>query len=133
MELGIHRDEWKRLTQCRLDDAAVLLRNERYDASYYLAGYAVECALKARIVSVLEGYFPPRQGLYIHDLEKLLEAARLEKVFVDKSKMDAQFADQWETVKDWSEESRYDTQDRRAAGDMLKAAQGVVECIRKYW
>ncbi len=47
--------------------------------------------------------------------------------------MDAQFADQWETVKDWSEESRYDTQDRRAAGDMLKAAQGVVECIRKYW
>jgi hypothetical protein len=65
MERGKHRDELQKLSDTRIEDAEVLRRNRRYDAAYYLAGYAVECALKARIVRVLKDCFPPKQSLYI--------------------------------------------------------------------
>lgn len=133
MERGIHRDEWRKLSDARIEDTEVLLRNERWDTAYYLAGYAVECALKERIVSLLEGYFPPKQSLYVHSLQNHLDLAELKKTFEDTSKTDSLFADQWDTVKEWSEHSRYDTQDQKAAEDMLKAVRGVVECISKYW
>jgi len=38
-----------RLTAARLEDARILLHQNRAQAAYYLAGYAVECALKACI------------------------------------------------------------------------------------
>jgi HEPN domain-containing protein len=133
MERGKHRDEWRKLCEVRIEDAEVLLRNGRYDAAYYLAGYAVECALKARIVRLLEGYFPPKQTLYIHSLTKLLDAAELEEIFVEKSKGDPMFGAQWKTVKDWSEGTRYDAQDQETAENMLGATRGVVECIKLYW
>ncbi|MGH9326998.1 MAG: HEPN domain-containing protein [Terriglobia bacterium] len=110
-----------------------MLRNERYDAAYYLAGYAVECALKARIVRLLEGYFPPKQSLYIHSLERLFDLAELEEVFDEGANGNPMLLAQWNTVKDWSEESRYDTQDQRTSENMLQAARGVVACIRRYW
>ncbi len=133
MERGKSRVELRKLSEDRMEDAEVLLKNGRYDAAYYLAGYAVECALKARIVSLLEGYFPPKQSLYIHSLQNLLDLAELKKAFEDTSKTDSSFADQWDTVKEWSEHSRYDTQDQKAAEDMLKAVRGVVKCIKAYW
>lgn len=45
----MNRKELQSLAETRLADAKVLLKNRRYDAAYYLAGYAIECALKARI------------------------------------------------------------------------------------
>lgn len=133
MERGKSRDEWQKLTDTRMDDAEALLKSGRYDGAYYLAGYAVECALKARLVRLLEGYFPPKQSLYIHDLEKLLDAAELASIFEDLANANRLFEDQWDTVKEWSEMSRYNTQDQRAAEDMLAAVRGVVECIKQYW
>ncbi len=139
MALGKHRDEWKRLAQTRLDDAEVLVKNARYDAAYYLAGYALECAVKARIAGLfLEGYFPPKpkyiqDSVYTHDLDKLHVAAGLKEVFAQESESSDEFRKQWETVGNWSEQSRYDTQDQKTAEDMLEAARGVVECIRQFW
>ncbi len=131
MERGKHRDQWQRLTQSRLEDAEVLLKNGRYDAAYYLAGYAVECALKARIVRVLEGYFPPKQNLYTHNLKLLLDGAELAEDIVEE--VDPLIRGQWDIVTSWSEESRYNPQDQEAAEDMLKAVRGVIEWIKKYW
>ncbi len=45
----MNRSDFQRLTRLRLDEAKVLLANERYQGAYYLIGYAVECALKACI------------------------------------------------------------------------------------
>ncbi|MGH9448116.1 MAG: HEPN domain-containing protein [Terriglobia bacterium] len=129
MERGKHQDDWRKLCDTRIEDAEVLLRNGRYDAAYYLAGYAVECALKARIIRVLQGYFPPKENLYVHKLTKLLEAAELG----DELQRDPVFEAQWDTVKDWSEESRYETYDKRAAENMLEAARGVVKWTKRYW
>lgn len=37
------------LAEARVADARALLNAKRFDAAYYLAGYAIECALKACI------------------------------------------------------------------------------------
>lgn len=47
--------ELKSLTQQRLDEADDLLSLNRSDAAFYLAGYAVELALKAAICKTLDG------------------------------------------------------------------------------
>ena len=49
MERGKSREEWQKLCDARIADAGSLLEGRRYDAACYLTGYAVECALKARV------------------------------------------------------------------------------------
>jgi len=48
----------------RLKDAEVLLQKGRNEAAYYLAGYAVECALKACIAKQTKRHeFPTGSGI----------------------------------------------------------------------
>lgn len=42
--------EFQELAELRLEEARVLLDQGKWDGAYYLAGYAVELALKARII-----------------------------------------------------------------------------------
>jgi hypothetical protein len=64
MESGKNKAEWQELASARLDDAEILLRSERFSAAYYLAGYGVECALKARIAGfVRQGGLPSQTRL----------------------------------------------------------------------
>lgn len=133
MEPLKHRDQWRKLSEIRIADAEVLLASERYDAAYYLAGYAVECALKARIVRVLEGYFPPKKNLYTHKLVELLEAADRKEEFEKIAANDENFRRKWELVGRWTEESRYETYDSKSTSDMLDAVREIVQCIRRYW
>jgi hypothetical protein len=46
----VNRAEFQKLADLRAREAGVLLAARCYDGAYYLAGYAVECALKACIV-----------------------------------------------------------------------------------
>ncbi len=65
----------------RYDDADCLMKAKRYNAAIYLAGYAVECMLKALLVNRtpssktrdLSDYFRGNLG---HNLEQLLQAIR---------------------------------------------------------
>lgn len=50
----MNRAELQRLAQERISDARVLLDARRWPAAYYLAGYAVECALKACIAKLMK-------------------------------------------------------------------------------
>lgn len=55
----MNRRTFQQLSATRLADARALLAARRY-AAYYLAGYAVECALKACIAKQTRRYdFPP--------------------------------------------------------------------------
>jgi HEPN domain-containing protein len=45
----MNRSDFHRLTEIRIKEAKVLLDRKCYEGAYYLAGYAVECALKACI------------------------------------------------------------------------------------
>lgn len=47
------RVEFQRLAEARLVEAKALLDVGKWDGAYYLAGYAVELALKACIINVL--------------------------------------------------------------------------------
>jgi len=77
------RRDFQRLALARVADAKVLFAAGRYDAAYYLAGLAVECALKARIAWATARYeFPDRrmaERAFTHDLGKLLDLAKLKR------------------------------------------------------
>ncbi len=68
------------IARARLKDAKALLSKNRYDGAAYLCGYAVEIALKARIVKTLRwAGFPESSSEFkgygsfkTHDLDVLL-------------------------------------------------------------
>jgi HEPN domain-containing protein len=50
------RWDLQKLAEDRLLDAEALLAAGRWSAAYYLAGYAVECAIKACIAKLVQEY-----------------------------------------------------------------------------
>jgi HEPN domain-containing protein len=136
----VNRAEFKKLGLARLDDARVLLKNRRYSAAYYLAGYAVECSLKACLARKTQRYqFPPDPGTvrnryYTHNLQILAEEC---DVVGEIKKGHAKLQAYWNTIKDWTEESRYKPRDGKRARDILLAiedpADGMLQCIKRCW
>jgi HEPN domain-containing protein len=138
----MNREDFQKLAETRLEDAKALLKAGRFDAAYYLAGYVVECALKACIAKQTKEYdFPPRnaQNLYTHDLETLLKASEFGRSFDTESNRDAKLKEYWDIVKDWEETRRYELLDEAKIGAeaLLQAIadenHGVLRCISKYW
>jgi AbiV family abortive infection protein len=137
----VTRSDFQLLALERLQDAEVLFANGRFGAAYYLAGYAVECALKACIARRTREFdFPDKllaNQIHTHDLKRLVELSQLTEVFKGESRANSAFRENWETVRNWSEDTRYRTSPQVEADDMLKAVgdplAGVLQCIRKYW
>jgi len=139
----VNRKELQALAEKRLKDAQVLYRNGRFDGAYYLAGYAVECALKACIAKKTKRHdFPDKkltEKIYTHDLSKLLDTAGLAPSLKHEFQNDPALEVKWGFVRDWNEQSRYETHGRKSrkkSHDMLEAVGGhigVLVCIRKYW
>ncbi|MGO9261262.1 MAG: HEPN domain-containing protein [Bryobacteraceae bacterium] len=136
----MNRKEFQALAEKRLEDANVLFRNRRFDGAYYLAGYVVECALKACIAKKTKKHeFPPKRDfvskVYTHSLNSLLEAAALPKLS-EELRNNKPLEAKWGVVKDWNEESRYKLYGRKKAKGLLDAVStpvGVLACLRKYW
>jgi hypothetical protein len=91
----MRRADLQGLSNARLRDAAVLLRGQRYAASYYLLGYSVECAIKACIAKQFKAKSIPDRTLvnsiYQHDLEKLVKVAGLDAELIDRRRQDPEF------------------------------------------
>lgn len=61
--MGVDRRDLHVLSRIRLKEAKALLDAGLYDGAYYLAGYAVECGLKACIAKKTKRHeFPPDKG-----------------------------------------------------------------------
>jgi HEPN domain len=61
------------LSRVRLKEATALLHIGLFDGAYYLAGYAVECALKACIAKETQrGEFPDKDRVISSHTHKLL-------------------------------------------------------------
>jgi HEPN domain-containing protein len=136
----VNRRDLQALAEARLKDAQVLFQSQRFDGAYYLAGYAVECALKACIAKKTKRHdFPGKdfaQKVFVHDVARLLEIAGLAQRFEQESRSHPEFGYHLTTVKDWSERSRYETHGGEKALAMLKAVahpQGVLACIKEFW
>lgn len=134
------RFDFQRLAVERLEDARALLTNQRYSCAYYLAGYAIECALKACIArKTQQDDFPPKDApkYYIHDLAKLVSISGLEATFNAQAERDPTFRANWALVKDWDEGSRYESRGETEAREMLGAItdlqHGVLQWLKQNW
>jgi HEPN domain-containing protein len=93
----MNRFDFQKMADERVADAAALLAAGRYQAAYYLCGYAVEFALKACIArQVREFDFPDRKVVndsYVHDLKKLLTVSRMAELHREEVDQNDSFAE----------------------------------------
>ena len=138
----MNRADLQQLSDIRLAEAKVLLDNGSYPGAYYLAGYAVECAIKAYIAKQTNQYdFPDKdlaQKVYTHSLESLIRAAGLRTELEQEEKADNAFSGNWGHVSKWSEKHRYDlTKDEKDARELYTAItdanHGVLAWLKKRW
>ena len=138
----MNRRDFQRLAETRLADAEALLTVRRFSAAYYLAGYAVECALKACIAKQTRRYdFPPDpraiSRIYTHQLDTLVQAADLRAELDAEISIDPQFQRDWTLMDGWSEQTRYERRSRTDAIDLVAAISdddhGVLQWLRRHW
>src|SRR5262245_37487659 len=108
----MNRNDLRAVARLRRREARALLEANLPAGAYYLAGYAVECALKASISRTTQRHdFPQKsrvQDSYTHDLSKLLKVAGLQPTLDSAAALSPALARHWSIVKDWKETSRYD-------------------------
>jgi HEPN domain-containing protein len=137
----VDRTDLQTLSKVRLKEAKALLGLGLWASAYYLAGYAVECALKACIAKQTERHeFPDKKRAtdsYSHELLQLVRLAGLEDALRERNRQDAKFQKNWEFSRAWSEASRYRRHDQKSAQNMVEAvahrSDGVVAWIKAYW
>jgi len=137
----MNRNDLKLLALTRLREAKVLLANGEYSGAYYLAGYVVECALKACIAKRTKRHdFPDKKTVnesWTHILDNLVGLAELKGSLDDEIKNDPLFSQNWANVKRWKEDSRYAINGEREAVDMVDAISdrkhGVLRSLRLHW
>src|SRR5580658_5485076 len=108
----MNRLDFQSFAELRLQESKALLASGFPDGAYYLAGYAMECALKACIAKrTREHDFPVRnsQAYYVHKFELLLAHANLKDELEDATRTNPLMQPNRIIIGNWSEESRYET------------------------
>jgi len=106
-----------------------------------LAGYAVECALKACIAQRTRKHeFPERDAAkyYKHDLQELLTHTQLKQSLESAMLTYPLLKKSWNIVKNWSEEARYEqgrtTQEARDLIEAIEDGQGgILPWLQQRW
>lgn len=134
--------EFRKLADERLEEAREFLTLKKWGGAYYLAGYAVELALKVCIIKTLMATdaFPVKdfsKDCYTHVIEKLVVLAKLVDLRKIATAADPGLSMNWIVVKDWSEEKRYHFIDQSEAEELFNAindgGHGVLQWIKTYW
>ena len=135
--------EIKELATARLEDAKILLANSRYEGAFYLAGYAIELTLKAKICTHLDiddlfsdnptthskgslGRF--RESVKTHDFFVLLNLCGLNRKLEVEQEDNIYFKENWSLLfqKSWNEGVRY-KQDHIEASDVTTIINFLTE------
>ena len=118
----------------------MLLLHGHPSGAYYLAGYAIECALKAKIASQFRANEIPDKTLinniYQHGLDKLLGLANLKEEQAEAENHDPEFRRYWTVTTNWKAEARYKIWSLEDATDMLEAVggdRGLMQWLRSRW
>lgn len=126
----------------RLREAGILLQAKEWAGAYYLAGYSVECGLKACICKNVKAHSFPDPDLakkfFTHKLEELVILADLNLVLKEEMKLSAGFGSNWGVVKDWKETSRYRSDTTELEAMSISAAitdqnVGIETWLYKHW
>ena len=133
---------WRQLSATRVEEARCLLAAGHWAGAYYLAGYAVECLLKALAIRQLlanpgqvfgEGNY--QADVRTHDFARLLRRLKLAAQLDTDAKADPILEKAWEVVFEWDESDRYEFVDEPAARILLDAItdpqHGVLEWISR--
>lgn len=136
----MNRTDFQQLAELRLKEANALLAAGFPEGAFYLAGYAVECALKACIAKrTSEHDFPEKESIkyYSHDLEILLGFAKLKDDFYQALRANPAMNANWIIAKNWAETSRYQMKTTADAAGLLKAIEdqtgGLLPWVQKRW
>ena len=137
----MNRKELQILASLRLAEAKLLLNANLPDGAYYLAGYSVECGLKACIAKRTRLHdFPDKkivEASHTHNLKDLVRVANLELIRLEQATKDSVFRDYWDLVQQWSEQSRYRRHNNTDAKDLVEAVgstrHGVLRWIKQHW
>jgi hypothetical protein len=134
------RATFQQLAEARLVEARLLLAHGHPSGAYYLAGYAIECALKAVIAADFRKDEIPElkrvQNIYTHDLSALLALANLREQLDSERETNPRLYQRWTTIKDWSEKARYVVSTAVDASAILDAVgddEGMLQWLRNRW
>jgi hypothetical protein len=141
--LDVNRADLQVLADVRIDEARALpgLTPPRPDGAYYLAGYAIECALKAAIAKLNNQPDWPEKSFvtecHTHNILALVRLAGLEAARAADTAANPALAQNWLIVKDWSERSRYERHTQARAQKRIDAVadnvNGVLPWIKARW
>jgi hypothetical protein len=132
--------ELRTLAEMRRSEALALYEKDLFSGAYYLAGYAIELALKACICRMFNAEAIPDKGfvnsIYTHRLTDLIEIANMKKL-VENNKKDTTFEAFWGVVVNWSSEARYEIITQKQCAAMIAAAfhekGGIYPWIKSHW
>ena len=138
----MNRTTFQGLCDTFLIEAQTLLDQGKFGGAYYLAGYAIECALKACISKLTnQDDFPPGrrfvEDCYSHDLNKLVYRAGLQTDLEAALSSNTDLTSNWGVVKEWNEVSRYERKAEADTRALLEAitdpTKGVLPWIKTRW
>jgi hypothetical protein len=137
----VNRILFRDLAEERARDALGLINIGQWSGAYYLAGYAVECGLKACIArKTSQDDFPDKEfaiKCFTHRFDPLVILAGLESAFKAKVLVDRTFDDYWQIVVRWDETARYKIWSESDARDLYEATtnptSGALSWIKAHW
>lgn len=138
----MNKIELETLSETRIREAELLFNNDEFGGAYYLAGYSVECALKACICKQVKEFdFPNKklaQDSHTHKLQNLVGVAGLKQKLKAHEEQNESFRLNWAVAKDWNEFSRYEVNiEKTKASDLIEAIidneSGILQWLKKFW
>jgi HEPN domain-containing protein len=125
----------------RLEDALALLEKDRWRGAMYMAGYAVECLLKTKLMRIFDcrhlreleeelqrrGALPATETVFTHQLEFLIRLTQA----LDRLRHNRDLWLSYTIVNSWIPAWRYtaDRSNRKDAEDFLSAVENVCRWI----
>jgi HEPN domain-containing protein len=131
----------KKLADEKLRDAQILFNAKSWSNAYYLAGYAVELAIKACIAKSFEAETIPDLALvkrtYQHKFPSLIGTAGLTAELQKQEQVSQDFRTAWGVVNQWSPDDRYVENGEQDAKELIEAishaTHGVLPWIKTHW
>jgi len=128
--------EIRELANRRIDEANLLIANNYFEGAVYLAGYAVELSLKAKICELLDipnlfdfGHNNIQSSLIksykSHDFEQLILLSGLRSKLQTATSENQELLTNWSILCEWSEEKRY----CKCGAETLEATQEFMNAI----
>jgi hypothetical protein len=139
----VNQADLQSLAKARILDAEALLDGDRWSFAYYVAGYAVECALKSCLLArmIHTGWvFQEKAKIndcLTHNFGELVSLSGLTDELNAQLESNPAFVGNWGITTQWKVTDRYGTKTEAEAKALYVAItdepDGVLKWIMNYW